>query len=92
MFLGIPLYMFGVEDLLANNAIFNSTETAISSYSTIGAISITAAHGYSMVMNGNARKVYSVQAPQYSFYSIFYLGWMLFIIKIMYCALHSLCG
>ena len=64
MFLGVPLYLGGVEGRLSG--LFDSSRTAVSFYRTVGAISITAAHGFSMAMNGNARKVFQVPHPKQS--------------------------
>lgn len=64
MFLGVPLYLGDVEGRLSG--LFVSSQTAVSFYRTAGAISITAAHGFAMAMNGNARKVFQVPHPKQS--------------------------
>ena len=65
MFFGIPLYLGGVEGRLAS-LLGNDLPAAASFYTTLGALSITAAHGFAMQMNGNARKEYKVAHPKSS--------------------------
>ena len=61
-FLGGMLYFGGAEGALAN--IFGTN--AVKLCTVIGTVSITAAHGYSMVINGNARKEFHVPHPKSS--------------------------
>ena len=64
MFLGVPLYFGGVEGHLIN--LFDSSQTAVSFYRTAGAVSITAAHGFAIAMNRNARRTFQVPHPNQS--------------------------
>ena len=63
-FLGAGLYFAGVEGRLSG--VFPSAAKAKNVFTVMGAVSITAGHGYAMIFNGNARRVFNVPHPKSS--------------------------
>ncbi|KAL3920003.1 MAG: hypothetical protein SGARI_007054, partial [Bacillariaceae sp.] len=72
MVLGSALYAGGVEQRLT--MLFDTPQAAVSFYKTTGALAITAAHGFCIILNANGRRVFGIPHPKSSTTEVGYLN------------------